>query len=373
MAFGNERPIRSCVTCVTCFKGINFYQRSPATKIVRYVFRTLFIAQYLLSLTILLTQLRFNSESIFTFINIWFEGTLLAMYLYLATRQKKFKRLLEDMLVLCSQSSQQSQIRRLMRMLAVFAVTYFVIFVVAKLIAWYGIGTSHFLKLEYNVHTDNPTGWHMVLAFCSSLCFGLFSWSAITALVYVMYLYLIKKMNEAFFTQASMTKLRNFHHLRLYWLEISKQKDRFEHYANFFPFFWFANTFMKCTGAVVASKVGTVTAGPWIVAQNWICYSIDMGVELSTLAFVDYIDRLIKQLAENFSYDLIRTMPLNDEDQAEKLLREIERDAELHLTGWAFFDLKRSLVLTLIGAAIPFTVLFVQLIDTTSAPPAPIE
>lgn len=356
--------------CVLLVKGINFYERSAITKFVRCLFRAMFVTQYAFSLTILLTQLRLNAESIFTMINIWFEATLLLMYLYLVLRQRKFKRLYEDMLALCSQ--RDKDIRRMMRILCACSVLYFIVFVVAKLVAWYGIGTVAFLRGEFNMVIATATLRHQALSALCAVYFGLFSWSAISAMVYLIYVYLIKLMNESFFAQASVmiqsAKKRNFHHLRLYWLEIGKQKDRFERYGNFFPFFWFANTFMKCTGAVVASKVGNVTAGPWIVAANWISYSVDMAVELSALAFIDHSERAIKQLADDFSFELIKAMPLNNDDgQADKLLREIERDADLRLTGWAFFDLKRSLVLSLIGAAIPFTVLFVQLIDTSSS------
>lgn len=61
---------------------------------------------------------------------------------------------------------------------------------------------------------------------------------------------------------------------------MSRHKDEFERLASLFPFFWFANTFIKCTGAVVASKSGISNnnseANDYLVAGNWINYGVDM-------------------------------------------------------------------------------------------------
>ena len=356
---------------VLLIKGCNYYERSTLVRLVRYWFRGLFILKYVCSLSIYIATIKFNAEHLFTMINIWFEGTLLLMYLYFVFRQGQFKRLFEDMLSLCFVHQRQS-IRRVTRWLAFFALTYAVVFLMAKAVGWYGLGTLQFVQMEMNLVFTQVDGSHYLLAIVSSLFFALCSWSSITSILYILYVYLIKKMNDGYFGTVAIAavKARNFHQLRLHWLEICRLKDRFERLASFFPFFWFANTFMKCTGAVVASKIDTINQksiirGQWIVMSNWICYSVDMLSEMFTLIFVDHVERHIKQSADDFVYNLVKSMPVHDDRQAEKLIRELERDANLKLTGWSFFDLKRNLILSLIGAAIPFTVLFVQLIDTS--------
>lgn len=351
---------------ILLIKGIKFYATSTSSRCLMYICRLLFVIHYISSLAILISQFKFEVESIFTLINIWFELNLFTMYVYFLMTRLQFKRLYEDMLSLCF-VSQSKDIKRFLRFLAIAGVGYFVCFASAKTVVCLGIGTKQFLYSEYGMSVDQVSFGHRALALFAIMIFALFGWSTITALIYLLNVYLIKKMFEGFFEYARLSSCKTSHQLRMHWMQINRQKDRFESIANVFPFFWFANTFTKCTGAVVASKLGlqrsTSMDNEFIVLGNWINYGTDMIVEMATLAFIDHVNRRVRHLADNFQFAMLQSKNLDEDRQIEKLLYEVHRDAHLELTGWSFFELKRSLILSLIGAAIPFTVLFVQLID----------
>lgn len=207
-------------------KGIRYYETSTRTHVMRLICQMLFITHYTSSMFFLFSQIKFSTESIFAFINIWFEVTLITMYLYFVLRRKRFLRLYEDAISLCS-TQQMKDIRQMMRYLSLIGCLYGCFFLCSKLLAWYGCGTKLFLLLEFNVVIESVSFRHQLLAVLQTMMFAIFGWSAITVLIYIMNVYLIKKIFESFFAFASLASSKSYHQLRLHWVSLSQVSYNF--------------------------------------------------------------------------------------------------------------------------------------------------
>lgn len=146
---------------------------------------------------------------------------------------------------------------------------------------------------------------------------------------------------------------------------IDEVKQHFEKRMNIFPFLWYTVLFENCCGII------------WAL-QNF--EKLEMSVQWSTVEMISYFMMLLTLLLVLFviDYNLARYLEDNSmiatklvktsgefNAEVEKTIDLLKNDGGIAFTGWGFFKLRKSFVLSFLGGLVTFSVLFKQMWQNT--------
>ncbi|KAI1292767.1 hypothetical protein HDE_06850 [Halotydeus destructor] len=189
-------------------------------------------------------------------------------------------------------------------------------------------------------------------------------WILLTVALYCKTYDLIVHLREALLDNVRNTLVTDEPYLKA--AIVSKRKldvymKRFEKIYNVFPFMWFSYLFVRSSGFILYLMKANTTLKLIGPVLN---YASDLLIIFAMLLHLDRTEGRLAEKVDECDNWLFEVCP-KFSDLSSKLRSELRK--KVKCTAMSYFELNRTLVLSFSGSLITFTVLFVQLSNSSIA------
>lgn len=159
----------------------------------------------------------------------------------------------------------------------------------------------------------------------------------------------------------NLVKQKSFHLIHLEITNIRSQLENFEHLFNFLPFMWLTSFFFTISFYVIKMDV----SGQDVILI--IDKIQDLQEPFVTIIVIIWLEKRLNQLwrlcdeLEQFIIKHIISSTWEDVTLKVAIVRQLEELHDFKPTGFSFVNLDRRLILSFMGSAVYFTILFINM------------
>ncbi|KAI1294928.1 hypothetical protein HDE_05911 [Halotydeus destructor] len=359
--------------CALLTNGVILSDRQVLPRYVRYLstglsFANLISNVYRIVLNVILICAGYSIYRDIMFITMA-ALSIIGQYQVMANRKKISRTIMHVLRVVKAQD--RARLHNLGRNYGFLMLTGTAVEVVRRCCLWYMEGTALYLKRtnlklsHSNFYLDSFCAFDII-----SFSHFTFGWIIQTMVIYGFIFKLIEAYDDQFYESsclqvvenlasddkrmlAMISKIRHRHH------ELIMRKKSLMESLNLLPLLWYASLFMETTTRLVhfTSSFKTITLE--FIMVKWSSYAISLLFAIWVTVQVEDIVSTESRRAYTLSNTLNKIDCNSWDIQAEifGLTLEIGNNHGQRPSACGFFDLKKSIILSFMGAAIPFSVM----------------